>query len=494
MPTRRRAFVKRVRLIALAAISVGLASGVAGGAFASFTAPSESYGNRIIAADVVPPTAVSATGQAGGVAHITWTATATTFVTGYSIYRSATSGGPWTLAGTVSGRSTVQFDDTPGLGDWYYVVRATYQNWVSANSNQAGAVSVLGPPTGVGAALQSDGRTARITWTATASTAATGYAIYRGTSASGPWSLAGSVSGRSTVTYDDVPPADGTYFYVVRATVGSTESGNSTASSSVTSLALDHFTFSTIGPDQDSTRAFSVTITAKSASNATVAGFTQAATLSTNNGATISPTTTGAFSGGSKTVSVTLTGSYSASQTITATALSKSTASNTFTLHDWVFPFKTTTGNTGTGCYASVLAQRDMDEGYLGAGADETMFRQGGTGSITFCGSPFTASRVVPATSATAHLWVENASGSNCTITGYLAKNDTVQLGTGTLVVAGGASLAERTLTLTNTGSTFAAGDRIDLILAWQSVKACDKTTLYYGSAAHLSRLVMPIP
>jgi hypothetical protein len=71
--------------------------------------------------------------------NLSWTATASTFATGYVILRSTTSGGGYVSLGAVSGRSTTTFiDSTPAFSTtYYYVVRATRNNWVSANSNEA---------------------------------------------------------------------------------------------------------------------------------------------------------------------------------------------------------------------------------------------------------------------------------------------------------------------------------------------------------------------
>ena len=70
---------------------------------------------------------------------VTWTATASTFADGYQVFRSATSGGPYTLIGTVAGRTTTTFTDTDVtfLTTYHYVVQATRNLWRSANSTQA---------------------------------------------------------------------------------------------------------------------------------------------------------------------------------------------------------------------------------------------------------------------------------------------------------------------------------------------------------------------
>jgi len=71
--------------------------------------------------------------------RLTWTATSSTWADGYEIFRSLISGGPYTSKGTVSGQSTVTWTDTTPLFSttYYYVVKATKNNWRSANSNQA---------------------------------------------------------------------------------------------------------------------------------------------------------------------------------------------------------------------------------------------------------------------------------------------------------------------------------------------------------------------
>ena len=70
---------------------------------------------------------------------VTWTATASTFADGYRVFRSATSGGPYTLIGTVAGRTTTTFTDADVtfLTTYHYVVQATRNLWRSANSAQA---------------------------------------------------------------------------------------------------------------------------------------------------------------------------------------------------------------------------------------------------------------------------------------------------------------------------------------------------------------------
>ena len=76
-----------------------------------------------------------------------------------------------------------------------------------------------------------------VSWTATSSAFATGYTIMRGTSAGGPFSTVGNVSGRTTVTFTDTSGTmalSTNYYYVVVATFASWSSGNSNVATVLT--------------------------------------------------------------------------------------------------------------------------------------------------------------------------------------------------------------------------------------------------------------------
>jgi len=83
------------------------------------------------------------TGTTGTIAHsvsLTWSASTSSNVTGYKIYRASTAGGPYTLVSTV-GNTTSNTDTTVSSGQtYYYVVSAVDSNNVeSSYSNQATA-------------------------------------------------------------------------------------------------------------------------------------------------------------------------------------------------------------------------------------------------------------------------------------------------------------------------------------------------------------------
>lgn len=111
---------------------------------ATFTAPTVNPSNQIATATLVAPTGVTAPVQSnGGTVRVTWTATSSTWATGHRIYRATSAGGPFTMIQQIAGLTTVTYDDVPGVGTFFYVVRGYYDtsgaNWSSVDSAQATA-------------------------------------------------------------------------------------------------------------------------------------------------------------------------------------------------------------------------------------------------------------------------------------------------------------------------------------------------------------------
>lgn len=74
---------------------------------------------------------------------IGWTASTSSFVTGYTIERGTTSGGPYTAIGSVSAASSSFADPSTTLAystRYYYVVVATFKAW-TAGSSEASATT-----------------------------------------------------------------------------------------------------------------------------------------------------------------------------------------------------------------------------------------------------------------------------------------------------------------------------------------------------------------
>lgn len=142
-PTRRLS----VYVAAIAAVIVTLPF-IGRVSTAAWSDSTSNLSNSYTADSLSPPSSLAATGKCslilvGPIVSLTWNVTPSTFATGYQIVRSATSGGPYTQIGTVSGRGTVAFTDASvSRGTtYYYVVRARYLSWLSPNSNQASATT-----------------------------------------------------------------------------------------------------------------------------------------------------------------------------------------------------------------------------------------------------------------------------------------------------------------------------------------------------------------
>jgi hypothetical protein len=109
---------------------------------ATFTAPTANPSNQVATATLSAPTGVSANVQSnGGTVRIAWTPTSSSWASGHRVYRSTTSGSGYVQVSQIAGLATATFDDVPGTGSFYYVVRGYYDtngaNWDSASSAEA---------------------------------------------------------------------------------------------------------------------------------------------------------------------------------------------------------------------------------------------------------------------------------------------------------------------------------------------------------------------
>jgi fibronectin type 3 domain-containing protein len=191
-----------------------------------------------------PPTALVVTdhpSDQGGALDLAWTASASTDTTGYDVYRSLASGGPYTRVTVAPLTSTSYTDDglTNGV-TYFYVVRALDSANESADSNQASGVPAdnvaPAPPTGVAAADRpaDQGGAVVISWTANTESDLAGYHVYRSLSIGGPFTQANASLVAGT-TYTDTGLTNGTtYYYVVRAVdTSANQSANSATASTV---------------------------------------------------------------------------------------------------------------------------------------------------------------------------------------------------------------------------------------------------------------------
>ena len=189
------------------------------------------------------PTGLSASdtpSDQGGNVNLAWMPSASTDVTQQRVYRSTTTGGPYTLVTTFANNTTGSYTDT-GLTNgttYYYVVRAYDSTQESVNSNEASAVPVDNTAPAVPTFLTAsdvagdNGGAVALSWTPSVSTDVTQQRIYRSTVTGGPYTLVTTFTNNTTSTYTDTGLTNGTtYYYMVRAWDGTQESANSNEAS-----------------------------------------------------------------------------------------------------------------------------------------------------------------------------------------------------------------------------------------------------------------------
>lgn len=209
---------------------------------ATYSGWSATSGDETIVATVgggapAAPAGLSATAASSGSVSLSWTASTTSGVDGYNVYRSTTGAagtfsklnGATPVSATAYSDSTTAFDTA-----YHYKVRATKSGTESADSNTAAVTTVPAPPSSLSATAQSNGNV-NLSWTASATSGVDGYDVYRSsTGASGSYAKlnGGAVSATSYV--DTTSAFDTTYHYKVRAVKGGRESGDSNVASATT--------------------------------------------------------------------------------------------------------------------------------------------------------------------------------------------------------------------------------------------------------------------
>ncbi|MFA5891355.1 MAG: hypothetical protein WDA27_10490 [Actinomycetota bacterium] len=102
-------------------------------------------GNALSTATLLPPSAPSASAACDGPgrAKITVAWSQAAMSDGYDLYRSIVNGGPYSKVAHVAGGSTTSTVDRSlnTSTTYYYVLQATRNNWVSANSAQTQATT-----------------------------------------------------------------------------------------------------------------------------------------------------------------------------------------------------------------------------------------------------------------------------------------------------------------------------------------------------------------
>jgi hypothetical protein len=103
----------------------------------------------------------------------------------------------------------------------------------SATATASVATDTLDPPTSLAA---TGGTIASLTWTPSVDTYPSGYELARATLSGGPYTVVGTVTPQSAASTTDAPPANGTYFYVLRSVFQSWTSVNSNQASATVTL------------------------------------------------------------------------------------------------------------------------------------------------------------------------------------------------------------------------------------------------------------------
>lgn len=184
---------------------------------------------------VQPPTGLSATPQSQSQIRLSWSAAAG--ASGYQVLRGEVRGGPYTTVGTVSATSYVDSGLAAGQ-TYYYVVRSTARNKVSANSVEVSATTL--PAAAVrGFRASAEGTRVTLTWLPV--TGAIRYDILHYITEVDPDGVVvGSTTGTSYV--DTAVVADHRYVYRVRAVFaggGSVQSVLLTVDNGTTTTRVD---------------------------------------------------------------------------------------------------------------------------------------------------------------------------------------------------------------------------------------------------------------
>jgi len=124
--------------VAVTAALVVLSSAqVARAAFTDASAAVTTYTADVLAPATNPAAAAgTCSSVTGDRIVLSWTATTSTWATGYEIARSTTAGGPYTVVGTASGAGTTTYTDA-GLAfstTYYYAIRSMRNSWRGTNA------------------------------------------------------------------------------------------------------------------------------------------------------------------------------------------------------------------------------------------------------------------------------------------------------------------------------------------------------------------------
>lgn len=189
-------------------------------------APSDVSAGVNVSIAPLAPTGLNAEVVGLASVNLEWITTPT--AENYEVFRSTTSGGPYSLIGSVVAPSVTYSDNTVvGGNSYFYVIQAINSSDVhSVNSSEVG-VRVETGPTGVAAANTPGG--VNVTWNVVGG--ASQYQVRRSDWSGGPYGLIGTTAGTSLVDTSTSPQQN--YYYVVQAVFASGEASQQSSEASL---------------------------------------------------------------------------------------------------------------------------------------------------------------------------------------------------------------------------------------------------------------------
>jgi fibronectin type 3 domain-containing protein len=167
-----------------------------------------------------PPSTLVVSNATASQVGLTWTASASTTVVGYNVYRGTTSGGPYTKVNSVivAAPAFTDMSVNPGTTYYYVVTAVDPGNLESVKSNEVSATTPPLPPTAL-AVTNVTASQVTLTWTDSTTASVVSYNVYRSTTPGVYTTPLASVNAAAS-TYTDMSVAEGTTYYYVVTGVG----------------------------------------------------------------------------------------------------------------------------------------------------------------------------------------------------------------------------------------------------------------------------------
>lgn len=188
-----------------------------------------------------PPKPTGLTGTPGnGQVLLEWTGVSAPDLDGYRVYRGPSATGPWQAVGSTTSTSSTVGSLTNGTSYWFAVSSAdeldNESDLVVVGPVTPSAVDSTAPPVPTGVSATGGHTTVQVSWTAVSAADLAGYRVYRGPSASGPWTEA-TTNPVGGTTFQVTGLTNGTtyWFAVSSEDVSGNESARSTAASATPS-------------------------------------------------------------------------------------------------------------------------------------------------------------------------------------------------------------------------------------------------------------------